>query len=82
IILNRGPVGIGKHMDGPFDFFWGFGSFLLPLFVLEIYMRTKDRAGPPRKVVMATALFFLTTVMGIGIFGAYMFMWRPLLGRG
>ena len=78
-ILNQGPVGIGDRMDGPFDIFWGFGNFLLPLAILEIYLRTRDRAGPQGKAAMAAALFVLTGVMGVGIAGAYMFMWRPLL---
>jgi hypothetical protein len=79
IIINQGPVGIGKRMDGPFDLIWGFGSFLLPLGVLELYLRTKKRADATGKFAMAATLVVLTLVMGIGIFGAYMFMWRPVL---
>jgi Predicted membrane protein (DUF2306) len=79
VILNHGPVGIGDHLDGPFDIIWGFSCYLVPLAVLEAYMRTRDHAGATGKAVMATALFGLTALMGVGIFGAYMFMWRPLL---
>ena len=79
LILNQGPVGITKHMDGPFDIFWGFGCYLLPLAILEIYLRTKDQADARGKAVTATALLGLTAAMGVGIFGAYMFMWRPYL---
>ena len=78
-ILNQGPAGMGKHMDGPFDIFWGFGCYLLPLAVLEIYLRTRDQADSRGKAVMATALFAVTVAMGVGIFGAYMFMWRPFI---
>jgi hypothetical protein len=79
ITLNRGPVGIGKHMDGLFDILWGFGDFFLPLAVLEIYMRVKDQGSALAKSVTATAVFVLTAVMSVGIIGAYMIMWRPLL---
>ncbi len=79
IILNQGPVGIGKRMDGPFDVFWGFGCYLIPLAALELYLLTQDRAGPRGKVLMAAGLFAMTMVMSVGIVGAFSFMWRPLL---
>jgi hypothetical protein len=46
IIVNRGPVGISDSFDGPFIRFWGFGCYLLPLAVLEPYLRAKKSAGP------------------------------------
>jgi Predicted membrane protein (DUF2306) len=79
IILNRGPVGIGKRMDGPFDIFWGFGCFLVPLAALELYLFAKAHAGPRGKVAMAAGLFVMTAIMSVGIVGAYVAMWRPFL---
>ncbi len=79
ILVNQGPVGIGDHMDGPFDIVWGFGCYLLPLAMLELYLRTKDRADRRGRFAMAAALLAATVLMGVGIFGAYMAMWRPLL---
>jgi hypothetical protein len=79
MILNRGPVGIGDHMDGPFDIVWSFAAYLLPLAILEVYLRTRDHGSAPGKAAMAAALLSLTGVMGVGIAGAYLFMWRPLL---
>ena len=57
--------------------FWAFGCYLVPLAVLELYLRARDRSGPPGKVAMAGALFVLTAGVGIGIFGAVMGMWLP-----
>jgi len=79
IIVNRGPVGIGKHFDGPFIVFWNFGCYLMPLAVLEVYLRAKDLAGPRAQYAVAGGLVVLTVLMGMGIFGAYMFIWRPIL---
>src|SRR5262249_28390672 len=45
IIVNRGPVGIGADFKGPFVRFWDFGCYLLPLAVLELYLRAKESAG-------------------------------------
>jgi hypothetical protein len=77
ILLNQGPVGIGKDFDGPFVRFWSFGCYLVPLLVLELYLRARDRSGPPAKFAMAGALFVLTAGVAIGIFGAAMGMWLP-----
>lgn len=79
IILNRGPVGVGENLDGPFGIFLGFACYLLPLGVLELYLRTQDRAGAFGKFAMAGGLFVLTALMAVGIFGAFMFRWRPFL---
>jgi len=77
-ILARG-AGIGDHLDGPFDIVWGFGCYLIPLAILEIYLWTRANAGPVGRFAMATALIVLTATMGIGIVGAAMFMWGPHL---
>jgi uncharacterized membrane protein len=78
IVLNRGPVGIGNHFDGPFIFFWDFGCYLLPLAVLELYLRAKEGAGPRGRFAMAGGLAVLTVLMGVGIFGFTMISWRIL----
>ncbi len=67
---------------GPFITLWSFGSYLLPLAVLELYLRTLARGGAAAKVGMAALLLALTAGMSIGIFGATMYMWRPLLVAG
>jgi hypothetical protein len=79
MILNQGPVGIGKHMDGPFDIVWSFAASLLPLAVLEVYLRTRDRGAAPGKAAVGAALLALTGVMAVGVGGAFLFMWRPML---
>ena len=79
IIFNKGPVGIGDHMDGPFDIFLGFAEFILPLTVLEIYLWAQSSASAPTKRAMATFLFVCTVVTGVGAFGTYTIMWEPYL---
>jgi Predicted membrane protein (DUF2306) len=79
LIVNQGPVGINDESTGPFDLFWAFASFLLPLAMLELYLFAKARGGVQSKFVASGAVILLTVLMAIGIFGAYTFMWRPLL---
>ena len=78
IIVSRKLFGIGDKLDESFFLLWGFGCYLVPLAVLELYMRTKENAGPSGRLVMASSLVVLTVLMGIGIVGFSMFT-RPLL---
>jgi uncharacterized membrane protein len=79
ILVNQEPVGIANNGTGPFDIFWAVGCFLLPLAFLELYLRAKDQGSRQQKFVMSGAIVVATAVMAIGIGGAYMAFWRPLL---
>ncbi len=78
-VANQAPVGMTKHFDGWFDLSWAFGCYLLPLAVLELYLRVKDTAGPRGRYAMAAGILLLTAMMGFGIYAAYAFVWRPFL---
>jgi hypothetical protein len=77
-IVGRRLLGIGERFDDPFFMLWDFGCYLVPLGVLELYLRAKEGAGPNMRFAMAGGLVVLTVLMGVGIFGFYMFT-RPLL---
>jgi hypothetical protein len=79
IILNKGALWSTENLDGPFDMVWAFASFLIPLAILELYLRADKRAGSKGKYAMSVGLFLVTIIMVIGIFGAFMFMWKPRL---
>jgi uncharacterized membrane protein len=80
-VFNKAPIGMTKHFDGWFDLSWAFGCYLLPLAVLEIYLRVKDNAGPRGRYAMAIGLFFFTVMMGFGIYAAYTSVWWPFLWK-
>jgi tetratricopeptide (TPR) repeat protein len=78
LLIFKGPVGYDPAtFTGPFVTFLGFAQFLLPLAVLEMYLRAKERPGAVRRMAVAVALFVLTLGMGAGIFGATLVMWTP-----
>ncbi len=79
--LDPAAIGMTKAFDGWFDLSWAFGCYLLPLAILELYLRVKDRGGPRSRYVMAAGLFFLTAAMAFGVYAAYMFVWRHALYR-
>jgi hypothetical protein len=77
-LLFDGPFGFDPiTFQGPLLTFMSFAESLLPLAMLELYLRTQERAGGPGRIAMAAGLFVLTLAMGAGISGAAMGMWLP-----
>ncbi|HWW61512.1 MAG TPA: hypothetical protein VN181_09105, partial [Thermoanaerobaculia bacterium] len=74
MILNHGH-------DRGFFRVWTFGCYLLPLAVLELYMRAKERGGPTARFAMAGGLMVLTLLMTFGILGASFFLWKNVLAK-
>ena len=80
LVINRGPAGFDpKTFTGPFLTFWSFGNYLLPLAILEFYLRATNRSTSSARFAMAAGLFVLTVAMGIGILVATKVMWLPRL---
>ena len=77
IMLNQGAVGSTPNLDGPFDFFIAFASFLLPLALLELYMRAQDSRSALFKLAMAAVITLGGLVTAGGSFAAYMIIWSP-----
>lgn len=76
-LIFKGPVGFDpKTFQGPFLSFLSYASYLLPLAVLELYLRA-ERSTAPARLVMAGGLLALTVAMGVGVFGATMILWLP-----
>ncbi len=78
VLVNRGPAGFDpESFTGPFINLISFADYLLPLAVLELYLRTNGRAGAGGRLALAGGLAILTVAMGIGIFAASMVLWLP-----
>jgi tetratricopeptide (TPR) repeat protein len=81
-LLNRGAFGFNAAtFSGPFLTFLSFGQYLVPLAVLEIYLRTQDRADAAGRFAMAAGLFVLTVFMGAGIAAATTLAFLPNIKR-
>lgn len=76
ILLNKGPRGNTSQLDGPFDVFWVFGCYLIPLAVAELYFRV-ERAGPAAQRAVALLLTFCAALTALGTAAAAAFMWLP-----
>ncbi|MES2015392.1 MAG: DUF2306 domain-containing protein [Pseudomonadota bacterium] len=78
ILVNHGPVGFDPgSFRGPFLDFLAFAQYLLPLAVLELFLRAQEWNSAAGRIAVAASLVALTVAMGIGIFGAAMGMWLP-----
>jgi uncharacterized membrane protein len=53
--------------NGPLLTFFSYGQYLVPLAVLELYLRTQQKAGAMGRFAMAAGLFVLTVALGAGI---------------
>jgi hypothetical protein len=80
LMLTGRPVGFDPAtFRGPFLDFLGFAQYLLPLALLELYLRAKASRSMLAHWAAAAMLVAATLVMGAGIFGAAMGMWLPRL---
>ena len=78
IFLNHGAFGFDPStFSGPFLTFITFAQYLVPLAVLEIYLRTQERGGASARIAMAAGMLVLTVAMGVGIFAVSMAIWVP-----
>jgi uncharacterized membrane protein len=76
-LIFKGPVGFDpRTLQGPMLVFLSYGSYLIPLAVLELYLRAQ-RSGVTGRLAMAGVLVVLTVAMGAGIVGATLGSWVP-----
>lgn len=76
--LNHGPFGFDPAtFAGPYLTFISFAQYLVPLAVLELYLRAQEHPGAARRLATAALLFVLTIGMGAGIMVVTMATWLP-----
>ncbi len=79
VIVNQGPVGMTDTMSGPADVVLTFGSYLIPLALLELYFRAGESANAVLKAFTATLVFTAAAFTALGVFGTITLMWWPYL---
>lgn len=79
VVVNQGPIGMTDDMSGPADIVLTFGSYLIPLALLELYFIAGKSANVALKALVATLVFVASAYTAIGVFGTIAFMWGPYL---
>lgn len=78
IFVNKGPAGFDPEtFRGPFLDFLAFAQYLLPLAVLELFLRAEAWKSVAGRVAVSVLVGTLTIAMGVGIFVAAVGMWLP-----
>jgi hypothetical protein len=76
--VTTGGAGIERGLSGPFDLFWAFATHLLPLAVLELYLRA-ERGTPGAQRAMAGGLWFAALLIFGGSIGTWLLNWWPAI---
>lgn len=79
VLVNQGPVGMSDSLSGPADIVLVFGSYLIPLGLLELYFRAGRSAHAAPKVLTAALVLVAAAFTAIGVFGTIALMWGPYL---
>lgn len=79
IVINQGPVGMNDSLSGPADIVLTFGSYLIPLLVLELYLAAGRSGNPVFKGAVALLLLVAAAYTAVGVFGTTILMWGPYL---
>lgn len=75
--IATGGVGMSRSLDGPFDMFIAFGSYLLPLAILEVYFLASESRSSAVKLAVSGLMLGATATTALGVFGAWTMMWSP-----
>ncbi len=70
-------AGIGNRMDGPFDYFLAFGNSLVPLLLMEGYLRAGENGSATSRRVMGVTLSICALLTLAGSVAAWFIMWAP-----
>lgn len=79
VVVNQGPVGMSGSLSGPADIVLTFGSYLIPLAVLELYFAAQKSLCGAVKMGMTALLLGASAFTAAGVFGTIAFMWGPYL---
>jgi len=79
VVVNQGPVGMTKDLSGPADIVLVFGSYLIPLALLELYFRAGRSSSVVLKAIAAALVVVAAAFTAAGVFGTIAFMWWPHL---
>lgn len=82
VVLNRGPVGMNDTLSGPADIVLTFGSYLIPLAVLELHVAAGKSANPAFRLLAAAVVLLAAAFTAVGVFGTVMLMWAPYVWPG
>ena len=77
--ISTGGAGIGDAMDGLFDYFLAFANSLLPLAIMECYIRVSSSKSNNARLSLSIILIVAAIVTLGGSLAAWFVMWSPYI---
>lgn len=77
VLLSGGPEGLGEHLTGPAGVGLTFAQYLVPLTLLELYLRAQRSPRAFPRVAMAATLVGSAVATAVGAGMAAMALWLP-----
>ncbi len=76
--IHGKPVGFDPvSFSGPFLTALYFAVYILPLFILEVYLRSQRSSSAAKKLATAGMVILISLIFMVGVFAATMGMWLP-----
>ena len=79
LIVGR-ALGMKPDLSGWFFDFWHFGSYLVPLVVLQLYLVASNTTNSVIRIMASFTLIVFTLLMGVGIVGFTFFTQAIIIG--
>lgn len=79
--IAKGALKLPDEVHTVFNAVWPFGSYLLPLVILELYLCATASHSARFKFIAAATLTISTLFMAVGVFAAVAFLWVPLIAK-
>jgi hypothetical protein len=76
-MVNQGPLGNTRSIDGPADIAISFASYLLPMAIAELAFWAERRKSSRSTLIGAIGVTLLAAVTILGVFAASTMMWIP-----
>ena len=78
-VLLSGGLGMNRSLSGPADIVLQFGAYLVPLAILEVYLRAQHSESASVKYRASALLLLSAALTLVGTAGAIAFMWGPYM---
>ena len=80
LIVFQRPVGFDMNtFSGPFLTVLAIAVYVLPVFIVELYLRAREQIGQALRLGASATLTLTALVLALGVIGATMGMWIPRL---
>lgn len=76
-LVNQGPNGNSRTLDGPMDIFLSFACYLLPMIIGEIVLWSKKQRNETKVWGSAIVMSLGAIITLIGVIAALLMMWSP-----